>query len=222
MTRCFCCRSCRGLICFLSTNEEDAGGERELDCRRFLGAATALVLRDRSCFRGGDHDGDGRRFEAATAVAATAVVRRFVAATAVVVRRNDGHDNDRRFVTATAVAATAVVRRFVPSTAVAATAVVRRNGGRNNDGRFVATTAVAATAVFGRNCGGGRNGGRNCGGFVAATAVVLTERSSSRSLCVAILHITFLLGDSGLASVSDKLTELELLRLREIRCFGLF
>ena len=188
MTRCFCCRSCRGLICFLSTNEEDASGERELDCRRFLGAATALVLRDRSCFRGGDHDGDGRRFEAATAVAATAVVR-----------------------------------RFVPSTAVAAaTAVVPRNGGRNNDGRFVATTAVAATAVVRRNCGGGRNRGRNCGGFVAATAVVLTERSSSRSLCVAILHITFLFGGSGLASVSDKLTELpELLLLRETRCCGL-
>ena len=115
-------------------------------------------------------------------------------------------------------AATAVVRRFVPSTAVAAaTAVVRRNGGRNNDGRFVATTAVAATAVVRRNCGG-----RNCGGFVAATAVVLTERSSSRSLCLAILHITFLFGGSGLASVSDKLTELpELLLLRETRCSGL-
>ena len=92
-----------------------------------------------------------------------------------------------------------MVRRFVPSTAVAAaTAVVRRNGGRNNDGRFVATTAVAATAVVRRNCGGGCNRGRNCGGFVAATAV------------------------SGLASVSDKLTELpELLLLRETRCSGL-
>ena len=75
-------------MCFLSTNEKGAGGEREIDCRRFLGAATALVLRDRSCSRDGDRDDDGRRFGAATAVSATAVVCRFVAATAVVVRRN--------------------------------------------------------------------------------------------------------------------------------------
>ena len=50
------------MICLLSTNEQGAGGELEVDCRCFFFAATALVLRDRSFFRGGDRDGDRRLF----------------------------------------------------------------------------------------------------------------------------------------------------------------
>ena len=61
-TRCLCCRSARALICFLSTTEGRADGELEVDCRGFFFAATALVLQDRSSFRGGDRDDDRRLF----------------------------------------------------------------------------------------------------------------------------------------------------------------
>ena len=57
-TSCLCCRSARGVICFLSTKEQGARGELEVDRRCFFFAATA-VLRDRSSF-GGDRDGDRR------------------------------------------------------------------------------------------------------------------------------------------------------------------
>ena len=96
-TRCLCCRSARGLINLLSTNEEGGGGELEDDCRCFFFAATALVLRDRSSFGDGDRD-DNRRLFLDTVT------------TAVFLERSSDGDSFLLAATAFLLAASALVR----------------------------------------------------------------------------------------------------------------